>query len=382
MNRLHEGEPRFTREKFLQAASGLFLPSVQEKPASPEIQPGLQIHDIVQAGNTFYLIGNNVKHTLTADEFLKYKVSTKFDEYKRHIYTPSQVDIGKYKEGERWNGETIVDSITGDEKRNVMGEMTIFFPGMLTDGGGIYGEALLPKRVFVDIRGDKGLGKEFPYGYQLFFNYGNYGFDTYHPIETLRDPEVNKKNAVLYFEKQLEQFPFVQFNLVGHSLGTIFALEIARRFPGAINNAFLIDGPIRGIAQDQLSSSLAHFLSSGFDKPIGFKEEVTPYLFSIWQDKDYQNGLDEFVKKFVGMGRKIVSVTSKEDQIVPYKSTLLPDQTKEIKGKKINPVISSHWWITGYLRPAYVHCKPLELPEVLGYIKDGIGENRSVSAWS
>ena len=328
--------------------------------------------DIAAMNNAYYLIRNGMKYLLSNPQ--EYKRLTKFDKYSRRILPFSPGDFDKYQSGKVSEEKYIIDLFTGQLKENrpLGGEINIYFPGFLTDGAMPY-DLLIPRKdTFIAIR--KNLEKN-KWGEveSLFFTYGKSKFEEYGPKDTAIDPRENIKYALEFFKSLKESFPLVQFNLIGHSLGALFALEVARKYPDAVNNLILLSGPVRGFKYDFVRAQEIEFVRQALMK-LGIIEEVIDYLVALWKDKNYQKGLDDFVKSFTASGKKIQVYTSNADSIVFEEEAYLPGVTTIIDagGRKGG--------LAAIPRIFEEHSRTHHDPVVQEKINNMIGENLAAAA--
>ena len=214
-----------------------------------------------------------------------------------------------------------IDPFTG-ELKSPDREALIFFGGFMTDEGIPYNEIVPIKDTFTDLR-----QKLKTYGWNatdsFFFTYGVRGIDRYKATDTARSPREIIKHTVEFFETIEQMFPLVQFHLFAHSLGGIFALEVAKRYSGKVKSLSFINSPVKGI-EPTIGMRLRTGLLTQAVRPWIGEEKVTGYLFDLWNNREYQEGLVEFARNFTESGRKLVTVISKDDPIVPKESSSIP----------------------------------------------------------
>lgn len=371
-------ERTFSRRRFLGYGAALALTpalvacKTPEAPPSPtptkEKEIGPQEGDVVVTKDSSYLIRNGKKYSIP--DLSEYKRLTKFDKYGRKIFT-GQFDLDKYPLSKVPQMPLVIDLFTGLPKKDKSfgGEINIYFPGFLTDGGDPW-IPLIPKQdAFTSLR--KRLEKnKWTDADSLFFTYSKKMFDQYSPWDTMRNPEENIQYALEFFAKLKEDFPLVQFNLIGNSLGGLFALEVARKYPDAINNLILLSSPVRGINKTPIHSNGVGLVKKWLALRYLDDEHVSDYLYDLWDNTDYQKELDQFVVTFTAMGRKIHSFASENDVIVPKESSDLPGVTTKIPSEK--GIIGSVVSMADFRRE---HGRTHEDSGVQEKIADDFGEN-------
>lgn len=370
-------ERRLSRRKFLiSTAAAIILPGCEsfqdrEQSAFPDMREKTPLPgDVVFENNKHYLLRENSegKFAYEIPDFEKYKKLTKFDKYKRRTFNVGAIPQGykvqpfnKEKEG------GLVDIHTGGWKDAKIfgGEINVFFPGFMTDEGDLHDAINPSNETFFDIR------KELKKNHwdlldNMFFTYGDKGFDEYSARKTVLNPLENIDKALKFFDYLKREFPLVQFNLIGHSLGGLFALEVAKQNPDCINNLILIDSPINGIKKDDSTSDKAKTLKNIIRPFIG-EEYVTPYLFDRWN----QNSKDEneqFARLFIGSGHGLATLGSTYDLVAPLESKLINGARQVIlKGSFESPFL-------GYL---YYHGKALKDEKIIKPILGIIGKNET-----
>ncbi len=248
--------------------------------------------------------------------------------------------------------------------------MLIYFSGFLSDGGIPLNPHISREDSFVTLRG-KLEQKKWKWENSLFFTYGKKMLNEYSPWDTAKNPEENIQYALEFFATLKEKFPLVQFNLIGNSLGGLFALEVARKYPDAINNVVLLSSPVRGINNNIVNSIASGFLKKALALRYADEEHVSDYLYDLWDNKKYQQELNEFVSSFTAMGRKIHSFASESDLIVPKESSDLPGVTTIIYGEK-KGIIGS---VLSTVELFKEHSRTHEDPEVQEKIVEMLDEN-------
>ena len=306
--------PELTRREVLKAFPGLIV-------ATRLILTGqehfFQMGDVVIVDREHYLLRQNQSHPILDLE--KYKRFSKLTEYGRKILPASTDLFARYPivQPNKLTDLGLIDPFSGEfkDQKQFGGEMLVFFGGFMTDEGMPYSEILPDEDTFVEIR--KKLRKTNWHARDaLFFTYGEKGLNKYQSKHTVRLPQDNITNALEFFEKIKSLFPLVQFNLIAHSLGGIFALEVARRHQDAINNLILVNSPIRGIEQTFARRVETRFARQILKPMIG-DEQVSDYLFSLWSNQLHQKTLDGFATSFIRSGRSLMVVIAEDDPIVP-----------------------------------------------------------------
>lgn len=355
--------------------------------------------DLFVLNEKTYLLRNNKRYPIPNLE--KYKRYTKFEPYGRKIFTSPAGSFNQLPLGEISKLPTIIDLFTGEIKKNrpFGGEINVYFSGFLTDGGNISETIRSATDSFVDIRKNLLAQGWDPSLESIFFTYGEKAIEKataeYKAKNTARPPTENIKNALEFFQVLKEQFPPVQFNVFGHSLGAIFALEIARKHSDAINNLILINGPIRGLEASFLEKMAVKLALKPALMPFigGIEEKVTDYLFGIWEDKDYQKKLEEFVRFFTSIGRRMTIVIDKTDPIVPEESAvvsgaeIIPLSTdnppvisvRDLIGIGISGISEEEWMEMGK-NLLQAHGRPLKDKRVIEEIGKRIGQDLADAA--
>lgn len=321
------------------ALSGCQVPQLESlvTPPKKERKDSPESGDIIFVDNKPYLLRNDKRYPIPDLE--KYRRYTKLDQYGRKVITSPGESYRNYPLVESVSPSAILDWMIGlsgldpkaqgvakeklQKKLREGGEMLVFFPGFMTEKGEVY-DVMKP---YVDTFTTliKGLAPK-KWGLEdcLFFNYGEkLWIDEYPTQNTARSPEENIRHALEFLKTLKEEFPFIQFNLIGHSLGGLFALAATMEHYDAINNLILINSPIKGI-----EGTWGRRLLTQSARPLlrvwGVEDEkVTSYLFNLWGDKAYQRRLEDFVSFFTSIGRKISVVVDENDSIVPLKSASL-----------------------------------------------------------
>lgn len=364
------------RRKFLGSlAASLILSSCKEIPfifqressAKRTERNTPESGDVLVLNGKQYLIRGNSLYPIPDLE--RYKKATKMDEYGRKVFKASGTNGYSIVEMQKQKSEFgIVDPFTGDFKddKSFGGEINIYFGGFMTDQD--INIDLDASETFKKIRTKLEVNNWLPWD-DLFFTYrdknsflGGEDDKRYKASDTGRHLNVNIEIASNYFNKLKELFPLVQFNLIGHSLGGIFATEVARGNPDAVNNLILINTPVRGV--NRFSDKAA--LISAALLPVAGDQKVTNDLFDRWQNKTYQDSLSDFSNSFVSEGRKITIIRSEDDPFVSEESAYLPMA-------KFMTLLKSESSI-GFLN---AHGRPLKEEIVFDIILKQLGRNLS-----
>lgn len=210
-----------------------------------------------------------------------------------------------------------------DNKIHYGGEMLVFFPGFMTDDGDVFDVAKPRQDTFTTlIRGLMPRG----WGYEdcLFFNYGEkLWVDSYDTKSTARSPEQNIKFARQFLQRLKEEFPLLRFNVVGHSLGAVLALAAVMEHHDAVNNLVLLNGPINGIEGDLTRRALvAGLKNSVFRVSDITDEQVTGFLFDLWDDKRHRENVENFMSYLRRIKRGATVMIDEGDMIVPPEAAL------------------------------------------------------------
>lgn len=299
--------------------------------------------DIVVIGSTPFLLREGKKYKIP--DLNQYKKLTKMDQKgQRKVLVNPNIDFSRLPVSDVPQTPLIIDPFTGQIKKNKPfgGEINVYFAGMLTDARKIPDLINPTDEMFLEIKGKDGLEqKRWTLLDNLHFNYGKRGLETYEAKDTIRDPRENIKAGVEFIKVLKEQFPLVQFNLFGHSLGAFLALQSAMEHMDAVNNLVLISGPLRGIQGNLDRRAEAEGLKLLIKAEWGTNEHVIDYLFDLWSSKSHQEKLDEFSTKFTSSGRGLFCVAAESDKIVPYQSALLNGAKNIVlTGGGLNPLAS------------------------------------------
>ncbi len=329
---------------------------------------GLQMGDVITVDNETFLLRLDKAYPILDLE--EYKKSSKLAEYGRRIVPTGREILSQYPLGRTLplSYLGIIDEFTGGLKnpKQFGGEMNVYFAGFMTDGGFV-SEIVEPgKTTFVQIR-QALQSQNWKLLDSLFFTYGEKGFDQYNAKDTAKNPAENITFAQEYLKTLKATYPLVQFNLFGHSLGGIFALEAARENPDAVNNLILINSPIRGIEGTWDRRAKTKILTR-FLKPYVGDEQVSDYLFNLWEDKTYQADLEKFVESFTKMGRNFITISADDDPIVPKESST-------VKGAKHRSLTVGSVELGNSLE---AHGRPLKDKTTKEFLVQTVGENITV----
>lgn len=360
----------------------------QHEPQKPKEQEGFpRAGDVVVIDNKYYLLRENNLRLLTPELFEEHKRATKFESYGRKLFLATPRTIGSLPVAQPKSLlPRLIEPYTGDLKwnRRAGAEMPLFVSGFIDDKGVPYGEIRPTKETFINLRAELGR-RGWDFFYSLFFTYGKKKMEEveveYKARDTAINPEINKKHMRDYGSDLEEELPFVQINPIGFSFGGLLALEFARARPDKVNMLTLINSPIRGIRKTVDRQALTLALRALLKFGYGVDEEVTEYLFNLWENRKYQRELDEFVEWFTASGKKLIVYISDNDPIVPVESAYLKGATKIIKGRRPPPILllSRIWelnYLVGYFKELLsIHGEPLGHPEVVRGIGEDFGEN-------
>lgn len=347
--------------------------------------------DVIYINNSPYLLRSGKRYPIPdIDRFVEY---TKFTKYRGRVFREPRFSIGlnSLPLGEVPQEPAVIDPFTGDIKNNKRfgGETNIFIGGFLRDAGGIDNTSDPRKDTFLFIR--KGLEQNNWQDFDnLFFNYGQSMTGRYETKDTAKDPVENIKHALEFMQALKEEFPLVQFNLIAHSLGGIFALACAMEHWDAINNLILVNSPVRGFSGDDCQKKGSWILKQGLRLSLGIDEKVTDYLFTIWNNKIYQREIEDFAGFFRRIGKRLVVIFTEDDQIVLPESAIIEnaetirivgDNNEDKEGKcPVSifpfPVVD----IPGVEAALHAHGAPLTNGIVRNHIKERLGQNLAKAA--
>lgn len=353
---------------------------VEEKPPVLEEQEEEkpQMGDVVIVGRrNGYLLREEKVYPIPQLE--KYIAWSKIGQYGRNVFPVSADFLSQYPRGEVPTMPDVLDLFTGNLKRNKPfgGEMNVFFAGFMSDDGEIFQTVRPVEGTFTSQRNQLQKGR---WGIEdtFFFMYGERavltGIAEYRAIHTARDPRENMRHADEFMRTLKEQFPLCQFNIIGHSLGALFALEAARKHRDAVNNLILINGPVRGLEDTWWRKGAVRLLHDTLFRLKTGEEYVSDYLFSLWKNKTYQEELDDFTSSFVSSGRKLTVVIDKADPVVPIESAKLNGADEILISESGNPMLNRLLdCIPNPLNCAQDHGRPLRHLVVHEKIADRLG---------
>lgn len=360
---------KISRREFLQSASALSLTALVPhiNVANILAMETPQMGDVLQVGREAFLLRSNKAYLIPDLE--QYIRNTKFNGYGRKIHPVSRSVLSQYQVISKFDSRPLIpDPVTGELKnaKPFGGEMIDFYSGIFTSEGIPHDQVVPERDTYKYIIDDLEERKNFKVGDYLFYNHGAGQFDKFTPKDTLRPPEENIEFALSRAEQIKNSCPLVQLTAVGHSFGSVIALEVARKHPDLINNLILINGPVRGIEWNFLREGLRNIVRP-LIRPFVGEEYVTDYLAKRWENKTFQRELEEFVRNFTGMGRDLTVVIAENDPIVPKASALLPGAltiTLTVGDPRLN--------FTEYPRE---HGLPLKHSKVVPMISNIIGDN-------
>lgn len=343
--------------------------SVSQPPAK-ELMNSPQEGDVVFSERIYNLLRNGRRYGISHPFWETYTRRTKFSTYGRKLYyNKPEIDIEKLTTGNGSNTIAVPEYLIRQMKNKEFGgEINVYFSGLLDDTAMPQGG----RQTFNAIWGKDGLeAKGWGRPDSLFFPYSrDFNSETYDPKNTALDPKVNMQIGIDYIGALKEALPLVQFNLFGHSLGTLIALAAAVKHMDAINNLVLICGPVRGFKQTSSLVGEAFTAHTAIHLKAGIREEVSTYLFEIGEDKAYQESLDIFADYFVRSGRKLLVVASRDDNVIPVDSVRLKGATEIIESFGGN---SHSLDMSG-------HISPLENKKVREAVTERIGVNYAPAA--
>lgn len=350
---------------------------------------GPEAGDVIFVGDQPYLLRNGQKYPIgDIDRFVEY---TKFAKYGGRVFREGKT-LDDIPAGFVPDGKYFFDPYTGLPKANKPfgGEMNLYVAGFLTSGGDVFDVQRPEQDTFGRITSrqrsnnwDPGLDSgHFPYGEKSI----DKGFTEYTVEDTMRNPEENAQHGLEFFETFKREMPLVQYNLIAHSLGGLFALAIAAKHYDAINNVILINSPIRGFSgSDDCQKAGTWVLKQGLRLYKRQDEKVTDYLFSLWNNKVYQREIEDFAAFFRSLGKRLIIVHTQDDRIAPIESTTIENaELVLLKGS-----LSEDCPVTRFPPKADIpairqalkaHGAPLENDTVIDKIKDAVGRNLAQAA--
>lgn len=279
--------------------------------------------DVIRVGNQGFSLRNGGTYLIPdLPKFLEY---TKADQYGIKVKDFLSISgvVKKFPLRQAEKRDFVVDFFAGNIKhpKNSGGEINFFSSGFMTDDQGSASPStdIMPNKTFTLFR-DKLKGNNFDFSDNVFFSYGQTLLHHFSAQDTFKDPGKNIDYALKQFEQLMIDFPFAQFNLVGHSLGGLFCLAIAMKYPYAINNLILLSSPVRGIERTRgrdVMQKLKELL------PFIGDEQVSEYLFKRWESPTFGPELDAFGEFFTKSGKRLLIATAEDDPIVPKESVLI-----------------------------------------------------------
>lgn len=334
--------------------------------------------DVVFVDGNFNLLRNGLRYVIPDIEL--YKKYTKFEKYKRRIFFSSNSSIVNLPVGESKSTTTIFDDFTGYQKdtKRFGGEITVFWSGFMDDESVPYA-TLIPSSTFEKIRSKECLGaKGWGDKDSLFFTWGTRGLNTYKGKDTAKDPRLSIQQALEFFEQLKKDYPLAQFNFICHSLGGNIAMEVAKKHADAINNIILLDSPIRGLRRTPGKMAEVVLFRADLLRR-GIHEDVTEYLFGLWNNKHHAE-LNEFFYSFTRSGKKIISYYMDGDLAIPKESVEIPGGVREIERDITPEEEKKTGLLTNIVLYAKRHGRSLTHPRVLKEIPEEIGENLALAA--
>lgn len=384
----NETERKFSRRKILIAAgttaalaacdAGSILQSEQDRQA--ESLPNIpQMGDVIVVGNKAQLLSDGFRYQIR--DLPTYMRRSKS---RRNLFTYTEEQarkiLAQYPQGEYKPFK--FGLAQGDVKRENQdgGEKLILGQGFLSSDSRPNLQIIPREDTFVALRkrlksegwdpdpSDPRL-KDILFLDSYIFSYQEDELKTYGIEDTFIDPEINKGTATKFIKKRIEQNPFDQNNGFGHSLGGLWILEMAMKYPYAFNNLVFINSPIRGIPRNPVRWAQTQVLRELL-KPFGLDPaKVTDHLFNLWDNPDYQKKLKDF---FVKYGRKIKIVYTEGDIIIPKESTIVEGaEVLSISAGNVNPF--------NPLEVFAAHGMALKHEKVLALSSKTVGKNLSTS---
>ena len=358
-------ERRFSRRHAITAMGALLLVGCESVEAK---EKDFKQGDIIRVGNQGFSLRNG--WTYLIPDLPKFLDNIKAEQYGirvKDLRSISEV-VKRFPLKQVDNYDYVVDTFSQSIKypKKNGGEVNFYGSGFLTaDNKGIFvpSREIRPNNTFFSFE-DK-LKKEGNFGIHdsVYFSYGESHFSRYDAQDTFRDPEINIGHALKQFEQLMIDFPFAQFNLIGHSLGGLFCLAIAMKYPYAINNLILLSSPVRGIERTR-GRSIVQRLKE--ELPFIGDEKVSEYLFRRWESPTFGQELDAFGESFTRSRKKLLVATAEDDPFIPKESVPIKGATQII----LPAVRSSASNIQG-------HGRTLGELAVLNPGTQGIGKNRA-----
>ncbi len=313
------------RRRFLAMGVAALFSVACENVFASEAEKAPKMGDIVKVGDKGFLLRNGKTYSIPNLE--RYLYYTKADQYGRRPIKLSSITnvTNKFPLTPQPKYDFVLDIFAGNIKapKEGGGEINFYGSGFLTaDDKGIFvpSEEIRPNSTFFPFE-DK-LKKEggFDFTDSVYFSYGENHFGKYKAQDTFRDPKKNIDFALKQFEQLMIDFPLCQFNLVGHSLGGLFCLAIAMKYPYAINNLILLSSPVRGVERTK-ARDMAQKIKE--ELPFIGDEKVSEYLFTLWENETFKRGLDQFGENFTKSGKKMLVAVAEDDPIIPKESVMI-----------------------------------------------------------
>lgn len=332
--------------------------------------------DVFFADGSFFLPRAGSIYWFSRDEFEEYRMVSKLDAHGRKIFIAQKPqekivvassvreelidNIGNTKRPKPWGGEILlpVSGFLDDES------VPIPYATMIVD------------KTFARIKGDKGLAS---LGWDhildaIYFTYGAPdNFKQYDSVQTAVELEISINRAEQFIDRMIREHPLAQFNAIGHSLGALLILFMMRKHPGVFNNAVLFSVPARGLEPTDAMLKKLELVHEALKK-VGIEEYLTQSLLGLWHNREYNEELDAFTQKFVGMGRGLYSIIAEDDGVVDPRSA-------HLKGA-VNIVLPKSGFIQNILDPFGLksHGRPL-IDDVSGEtVKKAFGKNLAAAA--
>ncbi len=305
--------PEISRRQFLKVAAGAALAPVEL--FAQEEKAGQSMESVVfQTPEGYFIVREGEKYKLP-DGFEKYSRGTKLSEHGRQVQSVGSLDLPEAKVELL---DQVIDSISGNLKNhNRNASMPLVVPGFIDKGNNGLNPVLTidPGGTFEDLLG------------RFQKNGWSYKFDTLalkrrkagEGLDTVGDTLSNPKDHIKNMGEQIKlfkkDFPFTQLVAFGFSLGGVELISAAMEHPDVFNDIVLIESPIRGVPRSWETTTQQIAIKTGVAIAFQAYEHVTDYLMGLWDDKDYQKKLVNFVKDFTSSGKRIVSVTLDTDGI-------------------------------------------------------------------
>lgn len=290
-----------------------------------------QLGDVIVDGEGEYLLRSNIAmrtppgywEKSKGDRFGRKRFSNLPNYVREDIFDrfPKREKIEVY--------DDVIDQFSGQLRKGMPngGEMIVCFGGAWTSRGfPLDGVLTFDKDPFWKIR-ERLTRKNWQLYNYNFFTYEAYGLKEYRARDTLRPIADNVRAAISFMSSLERYFPFVQFHVVAHSLGGIFALEAVKRHMDIVNSLTLIDVPFGGL------DTLVKEVQEALEKiGISIRDNPAIYLEEIYKDPNNQKDLDKFGGGLTGRGRKLNVVKSENDNITRNSNNIKGSRLTVIKG--------------------------------------------------